>query len=70
MKQHLKERIGIYYRSALYARRRAEQETDPQNKANLLDLETHWLRLARTVDFAGQIIDYFESDPKRYPRRR
>jgi len=56
--QILSERIRNCHERALEARKGAEQTADPALKADLLGIEQHWLRLARSYEFTDRLEDF------------
>jgi hypothetical protein len=64
MLRNLSEEIRECYRHAEDCAQRAAAETDPRTKADFVDLQQHWLFLARSYEFTGRLTD-FSSETKR-----
>jgi PAS domain S-box-containing protein len=58
MLQQLSEQIRLCHAHAAEARRQAEEAADPALRASLLDVERHWLFLARSYAFAESLGDF------------
>ncbi|HMF05885.1 MAG TPA: hypothetical protein VKE72_02600 [Methylocella sp.] len=64
MLNNLSEEIRVCYRHAEDCARKAAAHTDPQSKADFLDLEVRWLFLARSYEFTERLTD-FSGETKR-----
>jgi hypothetical protein len=56
---NVSEQIRECYRRAEECARKAAAQTDPKLKADFLDLERHWLVLARSYDFAERLTNFW-----------
>jgi PAS domain-containing protein len=65
MLQNLSEQIQSCYERAAEAKQRAEEMTDPEAKANLLNLEQSWLLLARSYQRNASLKDFSCAIPER-----
>jgi hypothetical protein len=61
---NLSEEIRECYRHAEDCARKATAHTDPQTKADFLELEQRWLFLARSYEFTERLTD-FSDEAKR-----
>jgi hypothetical protein len=61
---NLSEQIRECYRHAEDCARKATSQTDPQTKADFLDLERRWLLLAQSYEFSERLHD-FSGETKR-----
>jgi hypothetical protein len=61
---NLSEQIRECYRHAEDCARKATSQTDPQTKADFLDLERRWLLLAQSYEFTERLHD-FSGETKR-----
>lgn len=64
MLQKLNQYIAACTERAADCRRRAEQMNDAALKADLLDIETRWLRLARSYEFVESLERFLLSGRK------
>jgi hypothetical protein len=62
--------IAECYRHAAYARERANCTTDPAIKQDFLDMEHRWSSLARSYEFAEQLLAYTREVERRSPRKK
>jgi PAS domain-containing protein len=58
MLQKLSEQVGECYQRALDANRMADRTDDPVRKADFLEMEKHWLVLARSYEFTERLTDF------------
>jgi hypothetical protein len=58
MLNNLSEQIRECLRHAEDCAQKATAHTDPQTKQDFLDLEQHWLFLARSYGFTERLIDF------------
>jgi PAS domain S-box-containing protein len=56
--QNLSEEIRLCYERAAEAKERADRMRDPQAKADFLNMERHWLRLASSYEFGERLDDF------------
>ena len=56
----LSEQIGECYRHAEKARRMANSATNPNTKADFLDVEQRWLSLAHSYEFAERLSGFMK----------
>jgi hypothetical protein len=68
MLQRLSEEIAECYRRAGEAQRRAEQQRDPTLKRDFLEIERHWISLARSYEFTERVSS-FTADVRRWIRK-
>ena len=54
----LSEQIRDCFQHAEDCARKASAQTDPQTKADFLDLERRWLLLARSYEFTERLTDF------------
>jgi PAS domain S-box-containing protein len=56
--QNLSDDIKLCYERAAEAKERADRMRDPQAKADFLNMERHWLRLAHSYEFGERLDDF------------
>src|SRR5579871_2695374 len=62
MLQRLSEQVQACYQRADDARLRAERTDDPARKADFLEMEKHWLTLARSHEFSERLSNFIASN--------
>src|SRR5262245_49320079 len=71
MLQQLSEQIRVCHEHAVDAKRQADTAVDAARKADFLEMEKHWLVLARSYEFSERLGDFTEnSNQKRNPNSR
>jgi len=58
MLKNVSEQVRECYEHAEYCARKAAAQTDPTIKQDYLDLERHWLTLARSHEFSERLTDF------------
>jgi len=58
MLSNVSEHVRECYEHAEYCARKAAAQTDPRIKQDYLDLERHWLTLARSYEFSDRLTDF------------
>jgi hypothetical protein len=64
MLSNVSEQVRECYAHAEYCARKATAQTDPRIKQDYLDLEQHWLRLARSYEFTDRLSDFTATHQK------
>ncbi len=73
MLQRLSEQISACHGRATEARRKAEATDDPARKSDFLEMESHWLFLARSYEFTEGLTDFVAANDqgqKRFERKQ
>ena len=74
MLQKLSEQLQTCHERAADAKRRADEATDPALKTNFLEMENHWLFLARSYTFTESLeqftVEMSARERSRSPRER
>ena len=58
MPNNLSAQIREWDEQAVHCARQADAQTDPNLKADFLDMERRWLALARSYDFTARLDDF------------
>ena len=69
MLQNLNNNVADCLLRAAEVERRAREASDPELKANLLDIARRWARLAESYQFV-ESVDRFLIEAKRYPSQQ
>jgi hypothetical protein len=64
MLKSVSEQVRECYEHAEYCARKAAAQTDPTIKQDYLDLERHWLTLARSHEFTERLNDFSAMNQK------
>ena len=65
MLKNLSEEVRECYRHAEDCARKAAAQTDPNLKADFLDLELRWQFLARSFEFSERLTDFSDEAKRR-----
>jgi PAS domain S-box-containing protein len=65
MLQNISDQIRLCYERAAKAKRRAEETSDPKEKADFLNTERRWLLLARSYQHSERLRDFIRAIPHR-----
>ena len=69
MLQKISEQIAKCLAEAEHMRRHAENQTDPELRAEWLELERSWLKLAESIRFVEQADRFLDDAAKSRPKR-
>jgi hypothetical protein len=64
MLSNVSEHVRECYEHAEYCARKRATQTDPRLKQDYLDLEWHWLTLARSFEFSERLTDLSATNQK------
>ena len=64
MLSNVSEHVRECYEHGEYCARKAAAQTDPRIKQDYLDLERHWLTLARSYEFSDRLTDFSATNQK------
>jgi len=69
MLNNLSAEIRECHRHAESCAQQAAAQTDPKLKSDFLDLELHWLFLARSYEFTHRLTDFSDETKRRVAQR-